>query len=78
MHPKVHSSTIYLSQVMETMQALTDRGVDRRGRTIGHCSARKNGIVPSAATGVRPETLILKEESQTEKGKSHTSLKCGL
>ena len=42
--------------------------------TIDHRSASKNGIVPSAATGVRPETLILKEESQPEKGKSHTSL----
>ena len=39
----------------------------------------KNEIMPCAATGMDPETVILSEVSQTEKQKYHmTSLTCGI
>ena len=80
MHPKVLSSTIYRSQVTGTTQELTDSGVDGRHATYAQQATAQpeSGTVPSAATRVHPEALLLSEVRQKEKGKSHISLKHGV
>ena len=44
-----------------------------------YLAIKKNEIMPFAATWMDPETIILSEVSQTDKGKYHMiSLTCGI
>ena len=80
--PHVHSSTIYNSQDMEANCPWTDEWIKKIWfiYTMDYYSAiKKNEIMPSAATWMDIETIILSEVSQKEKDKYHMiSIICGL
>ena len=83
MHPYVHRSTIHNSQGMETPKCLsTEEWIKKMWYiyTMEYYTAiKKNEIMPSAATWMDLEIIILSEVSQTEKDKHHIiSLICGI
>ena len=73
MHPDVHCSSIYNSQDMEATQMSIDRGMDKEnvvhinsGILLSH---KKNETLPSEATWMDLEIIILREVGQVEKDK---------
>ena len=68
MYPSIHCSTAFNSQDTEATDLSTDRGVDKEVwyiHTVEYYSAtKKNKIMPSAATRMDLEILILSEISQ--------------
>ena len=68
MHPYVHSSTLYNSQDMETPKCpSTDEWIKKMWHihTMEYYSAiKKNEIMPSAATWMDLEIIILSKVSQ--------------
>ena len=73
MHPNVHSSTIYNSQVMETTKVSVNRQMQKEvvlylynGILFNH---KKEWNTAFAATWLALENIILSEVSQTEKDK---------
>ena len=88
MHPNVHISTIYNSQDTEATKCPSTYECIKKMwyiyiyiySTIEYYSAlKKNEIMPSAATWMDLDIIILSEVSQTEKDKYHMiSLTCGI
>ena len=76
----MHSNTS--SQHIEAACTSTDRGMDKEDVIHvynGTTARKKNEIIPSAATWMDRETVILSEGSQTEKEKYHmATLICGI
>ena len=66
MHPDMYCSTIYNSQGMEATKISTDRGLDQEEVVHIHngirLSHKKNKIMPSAATWMDLEIIILSED----------------
>ena len=57
----------------------TDRGMGKEDAAHIYSAIKKNETMPSAATWMDLETVILSEVSQTEKEKYHkASLICGV
>ena len=74
--PNVHCSTVYNSQDMETTWTPTGGGMDKDDvvhfYTMERYSATENNeMMPSAATRMDLETVILSEATLTEKKKYH-------
>ena len=73
MHPNVHCSTIYNSQVMEATQMPIDRQMDKKMwyiYTMEYYSAiKRNEIGSFVDTWMDLETVIQSEVSQKEKNK---------
>ena len=83
MHSNVHSSTIYNRQDMKKPKGpSTDKWIKKMWYiyTMEYYSTiKKNEIMPSAATWMNIEIIILSKVSQTEKDKYHTILLiCGI
>ena len=73
MHPNVHCSTIYNSQVMEATQMSINRGMDKEdvvptynGILLSH---KKDEILPFTDMWVDLEIVIQSEVNQKEKNK---------
>ena len=81
MYPSVHCSAFYNGQNKETTYMSTTRGTDTEdvihifnGTLLSH---KKNRTVPSAATWMELEIVVLSEANQTQKDKYHMiSLMC--
>ena len=82
MHPNVHCYCTVAKTWKQPKCPLTEELIKKMWYiyTMDYYSAiKKNEIVPFAATWMDLESVILREESQTEKEKYHmTSLMCGI
>ena len=82
MHPNVHCSTIYNSQVMEPMQMPTDRRMDKEDVVHiynGILAIKRNEIGSFVEMWMDLETVIQSEVSQKEKNKYHILMHiCGI
>ena len=74
MHPNVHSSTIYNSQVMEATQVPISKSMDQK--TVVHvhngilCN-RKKELLPIVTAWMGLESIMLSEINQVVKDKYH-------
>ena len=68
MHPSVHCSAVHNSQDMEATQMSINRRTDKEDEVHismeYHSATKKNETMPSAATWMKPETIILSEVRQ--------------
>ena len=73
MHPNVHSSTIYNSQVLEATQVPVSKRMDPKTMVHLHmefyAAERKKELLPFATAWMELESILLSEISQAVKDK---------
>ena len=75
MHPNVHSSTIYNSQVLEATQVPVSKRMDPKTMVHLHmefyAAERKKELLPFVTEWMELESIMLSEISQVVKDKYH-------
>ena len=75
MHPNVHSSTIYNSQVLEATEVPISKRVDPKTMVYLHNgilhSTEKEELIPFATAWMELESIVLSEIGQAVRDKYH-------